>query len=68
MWVGGGAEGENPQADSLLSLEHDAGPDLMTLRSWPEPKSRVGCSTELPRYPYTGLLILKQLSKNKNKK
>ena len=30
----------------MLSMEHNAGLDLMTMRSWPEPKSRVGCSTD----------------------
>jgi len=31
--LGGGAEGENPQADSPLSVEHNAGLDLTTLKS-----------------------------------
>ena len=30
MLVGGGAEGENPQADSSLRAEPDLGLDLMT--------------------------------------
>lgn len=33
------------QVDSALSVEHDMGLDLMTLRSWPELKSRVECLT-----------------------
>ena len=42
-WAGGGAErrrGES-QADSTSSSEPDSVFDLMTLRSWPELKSRV---------------------------
>ena len=35
------AEGEG-EADSPLSREPNAGLDPRTLRSWPEPKSRVG--------------------------
>jgi len=45
----GEAEGEGEresQADSTLSAEPDVGLDLMTLRSWPELKSRVGRSTD----------------------
>ena len=34
-------EGEKSQADSMLSVEPNARLDLMTLRSWPELKSRV---------------------------
>ena len=34
------------EADSPLSLKPDAGLDLTTLRSLPEPKSRVGCLTK----------------------
>ena len=44
MSAGGGAEGEGEresQADSPLSMEPDMGLDLTTLKSWPEPKSRV---------------------------
>jgi len=33
VWGGMQGEGENPQADSLLSVEPDAGLDLTTLRS-----------------------------------
>ena len=33
------------QAVSTLSMEPDAGLDLTTLESWPDSKSRVGCST-----------------------
>ena len=45
----GGAEREREkesQADSTLSMELNAGLDLTTLRSGPEPKSRVRCSTD----------------------
>ena len=44
MPAGGGTdrEGENLQAHSALSMEPKAGLDPMTLRSLPEPKSRVG--------------------------
>ena len=42
----GEGEGES-QADSTLSVEPIVGLDLMTLRSRPEPKSRVGCLTDL---------------------
>ena len=34
------------QADSLLSAEQNMGLHLRTLRSRPEPKSRVGCLTD----------------------
>jgi len=34
------------QTDSALSTEADAGLDLMTLRLWPELKSRFGCLTD----------------------
>ena len=44
------------QADSILSAEPDAGLNLMTLRSWPEPKPRVGrltdCVTQVPPVSY----------------
>ena len=44
--VGGGAEGEGEKPkQSALSTEPEVGLDLMTLRSWPELKSRVGHST-----------------------
>ena len=36
-----GGAGEE-QADSMLSTEPNMGFNIMTLRSWPEPKSRVG--------------------------
>jgi len=40
------------QADAVLSAEPDAGLDLTTLRSGPEPKLRVGrltdCATQVP--------------------
>ena len=43
----GGAEGESElQADSPLSMEPHTELDPMTLRSQPEPKPRVGCSTD----------------------
>ena len=44
-----GAERERgePEADSALSAEPDAGLNLVTLRSWPELKSRVGSLTRL---------------------
>ena len=43
----GGAGGEREfQADSELSVEPDAGLDLMTLRLGPEQKSRVGHLTD----------------------
>lgn len=43
----GGVEGEKEsQAESPLSVEPEAELCLMTLRSWPEQKPRVGCSTE----------------------
>ena len=35
-----------PQADFLLSMEPKRVLDLMTLRSWPELKPRVGCLTD----------------------
>ena len=42
-----GAEGErDSQADSTPSAEPDRGLDPTTLRSWPEPKPRVRCSTD----------------------
>jgi len=40
--VDGGAEEENPEADSSLSVESDPGFDPRTH----EPKTRVGCSTD----------------------
>ena len=45
----GGAEGEGErefQTGSMFSTEPDMGLDLKTLRSLPEPKSRVGCLTD----------------------
>ena len=54
--VGGEAEeegGRETQADSALSTEPDVGLDLMTPRSLPEPKPRVGrltnCATQVPQ-------------------
>ena len=47
-WVGGGAEREREresQTDCVLSTEPNAGLNARTLRSWPEPKSRVKQST-----------------------
>ena len=41
------AEGENFQAETLLSVDPDVGLDPATLRSWPELISRVGCLTDL---------------------
>ena len=38
--------GRESQVDSLLSVELNTGLDLMTLRSLPEPKSRVRCSID----------------------
>jgi len=43
-WRGRGRE--NPQADSPLSTEPEAVLHLRTLRSGPEPKPRVGLSTD----------------------
>ena len=47
---GGGGEGEgereNPQADSSLCREPNMGLNHIALRSWPELKSRVRCSTK----------------------
>jgi len=54
-WREGCAEGEGEriQADSALSTEPHAGLDLMTLRSRPQPKPRVGhstdCTTQAPQ-------------------
>ena len=46
MQVREGTEGEREsQADSALSTEPDEGLNLMTLKSWPGPKSRVRCLT-----------------------
>ena len=46
-WWWGGTEGER---DSLmLSMEPNAGLDLITLRSWPEQKSRVGCLKKIQK-------------------
>ena len=45
----GGAEGEGKresQADLMLSMVPNLGLDLMTLRSWPRLKSRVGHLTD----------------------
>ena len=47
----GGAGREGKRISSRLpswawSREPDTGPDLMTLRSWPEPKAKVGCLTD----------------------
>ena len=39
------------QAGFMLSTEPNSGLDPTILGSCPEPKSRVGCSTELPRHP-----------------
>ena len=52
----GGAEGEGERISSRFHAEcgatSDAGLDPMTLRSWPELKSRVGrltdCATQVP--------------------
>lgn len=46
---GRGVEGEGEresQADFMPSAEPNMRLDPTTLRSWPEPKSRVGCLTE----------------------
>ena len=46
-WGGAEREGEREtQADFPLNVEPSAGLDLMTLRSWPEWKSRVRCLTD----------------------
>ena len=47
MWAGGGTheERKNPQADSPMSVEPNAGLHPRTLRTWPEWKSRVRWST-----------------------
>ena len=37
--------GGKSQADSVLSMEHEEGLDLKTLRAWPELKPRARCST-----------------------
>lgn len=34
------------EVEAVLSVEPDAGLETMTLRSWPEPKSRVQCLTD----------------------
>ena len=45
-------------ADSPLSTELDVGVDLMTLRSRPEPKPRVGCLTRgATRCPYVNAFL-----------
>ena len=51
MQTGGGTGAQKErekekQADAPQSVEHDAGLDPRTLRSWPEPKSRVGHLTD----------------------
>lgn len=43
-WAGGQRE-RGCQADSALSTDPDSAPDLMVLRSQPEPESGVGCLT-----------------------
>ena len=50
------------QADSVLSTEPDAGLDLISLRSQPELKPRVGQSTAPPKCPKQ-----KGIIKNKSK-
>ena len=46
-WTERGAEEEGEgQADSMLNIEPYVGVHLMTLRAWPEPKSRVGHSMD----------------------
>ena len=53
-----GAEGEG-QADSPWSLKTEARLDPTILRSQPEPKSRVGCSTDwATQTPFTWILHL----------
>ena len=45
----GAVEGKRkPKADSTLIMEPEAELDLMTLRSQPELKPRVGCLTDVP--------------------
>ena len=48
------------QADSALSMEPDLGLNLMTLRSWPELKSRGWCLTRVshPGAPPLRLLLI----------
>ena len=42
----------------MLSMEPGLGLDLTTLRSWPEPKSRVGCSTNKATHvPYWAIFF-----------
>ena len=48
---GGERAGGRENLKGRMSVEHNAGLDPMTLGSWPEPKSRVGCSTEPPTHP-----------------
>jgi len=60
---GRGREGES-QADSLLS----AGFHLTPLRSWPEPKSRVGClidwTTQVPLFVYFSIIHVPKESRH----
>ena len=55
---GGGRGRATIQADTILSVEPNTGLDVTTLRSWPEPKSRVECftkwATQVPPYPVLG--------------
>ena len=74
MWTGEQQREKErkPQADSTLSTEPDTELDFMTPRSWPELKSRVGCSTDwATRNPHErlftseftlGLILYKMLS------
>jgi len=51
-WVWEGGEGEREsQTDALLSMEPNVGLDLMTLRSWPELKSKVRHLTNRLSHP-----------------
>ena len=57
MSTWGGPEGENLQADSLLSMEPNMGLNLTTLRSGPEPKPRAESPGHLQR-PFLILLLI----------
>ena len=48
-----GAEGAKERISSRLHVEPDMGLDLMTTRTWPEPKSRVGLELNWLSHPGT---------------
>ena len=63
--VGRGREREEEresQVGSTPSTEHEEGLDFMTVRSRPEPKSRVGCSTNGATQAPLKLKILKRMT------